>query len=261
MASFNVPSTSKGKVLVVLSDADHFVVNKPDGETSREPTGVFLQELTKPLQQILDAGYDVTFASPTGKGPSIDPLSESTFVAYMGNFISKSRDQKLFDKMSTENNLSSPRPFSSITDQELSTFLGVFIPGGHAPLTDLGENADLGRILLHFHDSQKPTATLCHGPFALLSTKHAPNSAGFAYKGYKMTSWSDAEESLIESLKGGELPAKVESTLANEGAEMISTVGKKLGSITVDRELISGANPMCANSLGTEFVQKLKATA
>lgn len=59
-------------------------------------------------------------------------------------------------------------------------------------------------------------------------------------------------------MKGGELPAKVESTLANEGAEMISSIGKKMGSITVDRELISGANPMAANSIGAEFVKQLK---
>lgn len=199
----------------------------------------------------------------------------------MGNFFSKNRDNKLFETMKEENNLDSPRPFSSITDQELATFAGVFIPGGHAPLTDLGDNPDLGRILLHFHNNNKPTgelrphslvisspdslfaniATLCHGPFALLSTKVAPNSQGFAYKGYKITSWSDSEEALVETLKSGEIPNKVESTLAGEGAEMVTSFGKKAGSITLDRELISGANPMAANGIGEEFVSRLKATA
>ncbi|KAI0702335.1 ThiJ/PfpI family protein [Cytidiella melzeri] len=256
MASFDFGSS--GKVLIIVSDADYYALKKPDGSIEHEPTGFFLQELTKPLQQLLDAGFAVTFASPTGKGPSIDPLSQSTFAAYMGNFISKSRDNKLVEKMKTENNLASPRPFESLADNELATFTGVFIPGGHAPLTDLGDNPELGRILLHFHDNQKPTATLCHGPFALLSTKYAPGSSGFAYKGYKITSWSDSEEWLVESMKGGEIPAKVESTLASEGAEMVSSVGHKLGSITVDRELISGANPMAANAIGAEFVNKLK---
>jgi putative intracellular protease/amidase len=75
----------------------------------------------------------------------------------MGNFISKNKDNKLVETMKNENNLASPRPFSSISDNELASFVGVFIPGGHAPMTDLGDNADLGRILLHFHNSQKPT--------------------------------------------------------------------------------------------------------
>lgn len=69
--------------------------------------------------------------------------------------------------MKEENNLGNPRPFSSFTDEELATFAGVFIPGGHAPLTDLGDNADLGRILLHFHNSNKPT-----GAITLLLTNH-----------------------------------------------------------------------------------------
>ena len=101
-------------------------------------------------------------------------------------------------------------------------------------------------------------ATLCHGPFALLSTKYTPGSAGFAYRGYAITSCSDAEESLIERMKGGEVPRRVESALANESAEIISTVGKKLGSITVDWELISGAIPMAASDIGAELVRKLQ---
>lgn len=106
---------------------------------------------------------------------------------------------------------------------------------------------------------ERCVAVICHGPFALLSTKSAPQSPGFAYKGYKITSWSDTEEKLVETLKGGEVPNKVESSLAKEGAEMVSGMGQKVGSITVDRELISGANPMAANSLGAEFVSKLNA--
>jgi hypothetical protein len=63
--------------------------------------------------------------------------------------------------MELENNLSHPRPFRSITDEELNTFTGVFIPGGHAPLTDLGDDPELGRILLHFHTKVKPTGSYC----------------------------------------------------------------------------------------------------
>ncbi|THG95038.1 hypothetical protein EW026_g6548 [Hermanssonia centrifuga] len=214
-----------GKVLIILSDADSFSLKKSDGAVTQEETGVFLQELTKPLIQLLDAGYSITFASPTGKGPNIDPLSESTLAAYLGNFFAKNRDKELWEKMRQENNLDSPRPFSSISDQELATFAGVFVPGGHAPLSDLGDNPDLGRILLYFHNTSKPTAMLCHGPYALLSTKYAPDSPGFAYNGYKITSWSDQEEKLVETLKQGEVPRKVESSLSAEGVEMLTGIG------------------------------------
>ncbi len=48
-----------GKVLIILSDADSFSLKKSDGAVTQEETG-FLQELTKPLIQLLDAGYSIT---------------------------------------------------------------------------------------------------------------------------------------------------------------------------------------------------------
>lgn len=85
----------------------------------------------------------------------------------------------------------------------------------------------------------------------------SPGSPGFAYKGYQITSWSDQEEKLIEILKGGEI-TKVESSLRDAGATMVTGVQEKFGSITVDRELVSGANPMAAQALGDKFVEMLK---
>jgi len=248
---------SARSVLIILSDADSYPVHKQDGSTTDQETGVFLTELAKPLEKLLDAGYDVTFASPSGKRPSIDPLSQSLMV-YYGNWLRRRQENALFDKMAQESNLDSPRPFASFTDDELAGFAGVFVPGGHAPIRDLGDNPELGRIVWHFHNLRKPTAVICHGPLALLSTKYAPNSPGFAYKGYQLTSWSDAEEHLVERMQGGEIP-KVESTLASEGAQMISTTGKKLGGITIDREVVSGANPMAADALGSKFIAMLSA--
>jgi putative intracellular protease/amidase len=100
------------------------------------------------------------------------------------------------------------------------------------------------------------TAVVCHGPYALLSTQVAPGSTGFAYKGYKITSWSDQEEGLIETMKGGRIE-KVESALRDAGADMQTGTAKKMGGITVDREVVSGANPFAVKGLGTQFVQML----
>lgn len=61
----------------------------------------------------------------------------------------------------------------------------------------------------------------------------------------------------METLKGGTVP-KVESTLAEEGAIMVTGAAQKTGSITVDREVVSGSNPMAAESLGKKFVEMLE---
>lgn len=78
-------------------------------------------------------------------------------MVYMGNYFAKKKDEQMIEKMRLESNLYAPRPFREISDAELTSFSGIFIPGGHAPLTDLGADPELGRILLHFHNRQKPT--------------------------------------------------------------------------------------------------------
>lgn len=248
------------KILIVLSDAHSFPLNKTSGsdagKTVDQPTGFFLMELAKPLQKLLDAGHEVTFASPKGQEPAADPNSES-LLAFAGNFYERQRETELIERMKRENGFSRPRPFGTISDEEIATFAGVFIPGGHAPLTDLGADKELGRLLRYFHRENKPTAAICHGPFALLSTKKAGDGT-FVYKDYKITSWSDAEEKLMETLMGGEIE-KVESALRDEGAIMVEGAGEKIGYTTLHRELVTGANPMAANDLGDRFLRMISA--
>jgi putative intracellular protease/amidase len=248
------------KVLIILSDATSFPLKKPAGSSGEEaktidqPSGFFLMELAKPLQKLLDAGHEITFASPKGQEPVPDPNSES-LAAFAGNFYERRRENELLERMKRENGFSRPRTLASISDDELPSFAGVFIPGGHAPLSDLGDDKDLGRILRFFHKENKPTAAICHGPYALLSTKQTGDGS-FAYKGYKITSWSDAEEKVMETMLGGEIE-KVESSLRNEGAEMITGTGEKIGQTTLDRELLTGGNPMAAGQLADRFVRMI----
>ncbi|KAK4610525.1 Glutathione-independent glyoxalase [Fulvia fulva] len=224
------------------------------GQTVQQPSGYFLMELVKPLDRLLNAGYEVTFASPEGKEPKPDPNSKS-LLAFAGNFYERQRENEVVERMKKENGFSRPKKFSEITDEGLDSFSGILLPGGHAPLKDLGDNPALGKILWHFHERQKPTAAICHGPYAFLSTSRA-GSGGFAYKGDKLTSWSDQEEKVMETAFGGNIP-KVESQLREAGAEMIEGLGEKVGSITVDREVVSGGNPMAAAALGDKFVEML----
>ena len=241
-----------------MSDASSFPLYNTgsEGKTISQPSGYFLTELAKPLQIFLDAGCEVTFCSPEGKEPTPDPNSTS-LLAFAGNFYQRRTETALIERMKRENGFSSPRKFGSVSDDELKTFGAVFIPGGHAPLADLGENPDLGRILEHFHQNRKPTGALCHGPWALLSTKVGPNKE-FAYKGYKITAWSDAEEKFMEIIFRGEVD-KVEGTLRKEGADMQVGVAKSLGYITVDRELVTGDNPLSANGIGNKMMEMLTA--
>lgn len=192
----------------------------------------------------------MTFASPKGHEPAPDPNSES-LLAFAGNIYERRRENDLIERMKRENGFGRPRPFSFISDKKLATIAGVFIPGGHAPLTDLGADKELGRILRYFHRENKPTTAICHGPYALLSTKQAGDGS-FVYKDHKITCWSDAEEGLVEKAMGREIE-KVESSLRNEGAVMVEGAGEKLGNTTLHRELVIGGHPIAADVLGDRF--------
>ncbi|RAL05440.1 type 1 glutamine amidotransferase domain-containing protein [Aspergillus ibericus CBS 121593] len=244
------------KVLIILSDAHSFPLKTSTSPTTThdQPTGFFLPELAKPLSKLLSAGHEITFASPKGHPPTPDPLSES-LLTFAGNFYERRRETALIERMRRENGFSSPRPFSTITNEELTTFAAVFIPGGHAPLTDLGSDKELGRILRYFHGENKPTAAICHGPYALLSTRFGGGEdEGFVYKGYEITCWSDAEEKVMETWLGGKIE-KVEGALRREGAVMVQGVKEGTGGTTLCRELLTGGNPLAAEELGERFVR------
>lgn len=76
-------------------------------------------ELTKPLQKFLEAGYEVTFATPQGKEPTPDP-NRISLAAFVGNWYERQRELDLIERMKKENGFSRPRKFSEINDDELT---------------------------------------------------------------------------------------------------------------------------------------------
>lgn len=110
----------------------------------------------------------------------------------------------------SQEGLHHPRLLSSLVGHT-ETFKAIFVPGGHAPMIDLAKDRDLGQILGEFHTTGRPTALICHGPMALISTlpdaegfDAALNSDdkaalpalahGFPYAGYRAAVFSKAEE-------------------------------------------------------------------
>lgn len=75
------------------------------------------------------------------------------------SFAEKEKEKQLLDKMSIEKSFSCPKKLADISDAELNQYWGVFVPGGHAPMGDIGSDPDLGRILRHFHNEGKPVCT------------------------------------------------------------------------------------------------------
>ncbi|QRR05090.1 type 1 glutamine amidotransferase domain-containing protein [Burkholderia sp. MS455] len=256
-------------VLVVLSDSDH--LDLKDGKVFT--TGFYLNELMQPVKALLDAGHQVTFATPQGKAPTMDATSADKM--YFNGDDKATRDYRaLLDKLQITSRTHSPVISLARVEQiGYAHFDAVYVPGGHAPMQDLSTSAAVGRLLADFHARGKTTALVCHGPIALLST--LPDAQGFTrklaaanvgdgdpkwlYAGYRMTVISNAEEEQAKGLLGGGMMKFYPQTaLQRAGAIYSSNEVPFTAHMVADRELITGQNPASALDVANEMLKRLK---
>ncbi|MCE3604053.1 type 1 glutamine amidotransferase domain-containing protein [Massilia sp. P8910] len=261
-------ASQAAKVLVVLSDADHLELK--DGKTFS--TGFYLNELAQPLKLLLDAGHEVTFATPAGKAPTVDASSLDPMY-FQGEVATLKQYQALVDKLDITSRERSPVISLARVEQiGYAHYDALYIPGGHAPMQDLIRSAELGRLLTHFQQGGKPTALVCHGPAALLSALNNPVSAiarmeqgsratppGWIYAAYRMTVISNQEEGLAKAaLKGGTMKLLPQTGLEQAGASYSSNSAPWTPYVVTDRELITGQNPASALQVGQALLERLK---
>lgn len=258
---------AKGKVLIVCSNADTFVL--ADG--TKEPTGFYLNELAIPAQALVDAGYEIVLVTPDGKCPVVD--RHSIAAHHFGG--SEVALQKARDFVATNSGLQNPRSIRSVIAEGLDEYLGVFVPGGHPPMVDLMQNSDLGEVLRDAHVEGKPTALLCHGPIAAIASMPKAKefrqamvdgdldeariaAKGWQYAGFKMTVFSNDEERWVEKnlMRGGKVPFFVADALEVAGAIVTTTCPFGINVIQA-RELITGQNPSSDHRTADLFLQAI----
>ncbi|MDD2772940.1 MAG: type 1 glutamine amidotransferase domain-containing protein [Elusimicrobiales bacterium] len=226
-------AAGKGKVLVVMSGVDYLTLK----EGKQHKTGYFLVELTGPALALQKAGYELVFANPTGKEPAMDQSSDN---ARWFKTQKEYEEAKAFSANSA--GLKQPRRLDSITKRDAGQFKALFVPGGHAPMEDLARDKNMGRLLRFFHAMKKPTALICHGPAALLSST---GGGKWIYDGYKMTVFSTEEEKISEN--GGGLEGHVRFYPGDELSKaggLVEAAAPWTSRAVRDRELITGQNPM-----------------
>jgi putative intracellular protease/amidase len=256
----------KGKVLVIVSSTDAIALQGG----KRYKTGYFLNELAVPVKRLKEQGYSITFANPKGNKPTMDIHSDS--VDFFNKNYSEYQKVKAFHDNLVE--LKSPRKLADVVHNGLAQYDAVFFPGGHAPMQDLISDPSVRQVLLHFHQTGKPTALICHAPISLIAAmpqadafvramkqgnpkKAAELTKNWQYQGYKMTIFSTAEEQIAES---GQLQGKMlfypQAALTTAGGDV--RVAKSWSSQVVkDRELITGQNPFSDNALAETLVKAI----
>jgi putative intracellular protease/amidase len=260
------------KVLVVLSAASEIPLR---GGISRE-TGFYLNELTVPLKRLIDAGYEPVFVTPGGVAPHLDPSSDDPKY-FGGDAKSYEAHRALLDQLHLVDPHQTPvRNIDDIASGDLAAYTAVFVPGGHAPMVDLISNRSLGRILKSFHAAGKTIALICHGPIALISALHDPESfvaamksgdraraaslaAGWAFQGYPLTVFSDVEDMAAETFH---FHAKMfffpEDALRTAGGAMREGLPGKSNTVAY-REVLTGQNPQSDAELADKLIAILAA--
>lgn len=257
------------RVLVAMSGAH--LLDLREGKVYA--TGYYLNELVTPLTALLAAGYTPVFANPNGDTPSMDASSNNPKF-FGGDDTKRMHALKMVDDLPQ---LRHPLTFAEVAPHA-QDYVGVFVPGGHAPMVDLVKDPDLGRMLLGFHQAGKPTALICHGPMALLST--LPDAVAFdralisgdaaqqhaaahdwPYAGYRVAIFSKAEEQQIEEPQlGGHIQYYNDEALAAAGAQLANAAPWQ-PNVVVDHELITGQQPFSDATFAQAFVTKLNAGA
>lgn len=223
------------KVLIILTSHDEL------GDTG-EKTGFWLEEFAAPYYVLLDAGAEITLASPAGGQPPLDPKSDLPDAQTEATKRFKNDDL-------AQRTLANTTKLAEIDSME---FDAVFFPGGHGPLWDLAENAASQRIIATFISENRPLAAVCHAPAIFKHTKGADGKS--VISGRRVTGFTNTEEEAVGLTKI--VPFLVEDMLKANGG--LYEKGPDWGSyVVVDGKLITGQNPASSEAAAKELLKLL----
>ena len=224
------------KILVVLTSHDKLV------DTGHK-TGFWLEELAAPYYVFLDAGADVTLASPLGGQPPMDPKSDDTS-------LDTDATRRFRQDKEAQQGLAATLPLSSVHPEDYDA---LFYPGGHGPLWDLAESSVSIGLIEDFYQSGKPVGAVCHAPGVLRHAK-AENGQPLV-KGKRVTGFSNSEEAAVNLTEV--VPFLVEDELKAKGG--LYARGDDWG-VHIERDdlLITGQNPASSEATAEALIGRLR---
>jgi len=136
-------------------------------------------------------------------------------------------------------------PVSELTDDELGGG-AVFVAGGHGAVDDMASNPFVGNLLRRVHAAGGVIATVSHGAAALLSAGDRPDGL-WQFDGFRLVGLTN-EEAAQTPPGSSATEWSVEDALKNAGAVFDAAPGAWMPHVVVDRNVITGQNPMSAGA-------------
>lgn len=243
---FACVSWAQQKILFVMSEADTLLLK--EGKIKRQ-TGVFLNEFYFTYDALIKEGFEVDFATPTGKKPTID--QESLGEDYWGDDSALKAAAVNF--WNNSESFSSPITLQKAVDN-YKDYEGLIIPGGQGLMVDLIENQNIPILLQNFMEAQKVIGLICHAPILITTIPNTTNP----FIGYKVNSVTPFEEFYIEKfiMKGKPKNRKIAKQLKKLGLNYQKGGPGKSYAIR-DRNLITSQNPYSSNIFNDYLMKAL----
>ena len=223
------------RVLMVLTSHDQL------GDTG-EKTGFWLEEFAAPYYHLLDAGAEITLASPAGGQPPLDPKSSAPDAQTAAT-------ERFNADVTAQAALAATVPLAGV---QAGDFDGVFYPGGHGPLWDLAVDASSIALIQAFVAQGKPVAAVCHAPAVLVNVKTGAGEALVA--GRQVTGFTNSEEAAVGLTDV--VPFLLEDSLRQLGGDY-SAADDWQPHAVVDGLLITGQNPASSELVAEHLLQAL----
>ncbi|MFG6468031.1 type 1 glutamine amidotransferase domain-containing protein [Roseateles sp. BYS87W] len=217
------------RALFVATSATHLA---PD-----HPTGLWLEEFSVPYLAAVDAGIEVTVASPRGGAVPLDPKTEPN-------------DTQRHTWAAALQALQHSVTLASVQGE---TFDALFIPGGHGPMVDLATDDTLHALVARHDAAGRVIAAVCHGPAALVHALRADGHPFFS--GRSATGFTNAEE-FLAGLKDV-VPFLLEDEMKASGADFHSALLPMLSHVEQDGHVITGQNPQSSEAVAKALVAAL----
>lgn len=222
-------------ILMVLTSHDRL------GDTGKK-TGFWLEEFASPYYTFIDAGINVTIASPAGGQPPLDPNSDTPDA--QTDFTKRFKDDA-----EAQERLAHTK---KLADVKAEDFDSVFYPGGHGPLWDLAVDKNSIELIETFVKQDKPVAFVCHSPAAL---KNVKIDGEYLVKDKKVTGFTNTEEKGVGLVDV--VPFLLEDALKANGGNYEK--GADWESYVVeDGLLITGQNPASSEDVAKRLLTRLK---
>lgn len=198
------------------------------------PIGFWWSELTHPYAAFVEAGYEVTIASPGGGELQADswsdPADESGYSSedlISRGFITSPQHKTLVEDTPALNHV------------DASAFDVVFLVGGQAPMYTFRNDDRVKALVGQFLAAGKVVAVVCHATCVLLDAVMPDGQPVVA--GRTWTGFADSEEDYVDAYVGQQIqPFRIEQEARKMSGTNFIVAGRFRAHAVRDDNLITG---------------------